>query len=148
MKYKRYTKEDFKEMQNGFYLLLFPKSNTLSVKGVYILDGACVNEAMTTINPKFKKLCFLQKYREITWDEEGRILELYDKKNFTDLRVTVPKEKEIQKVSKVKMTDSERRRLYYDTFDKKQREKYFREPKKIFNPGPTAITSNRGEIIA
>lgn len=147
MKYKKYTTEDFKTMRNGYYLLLFPKSTTLSAKGMYIFDGVCINESFTTINPKFKKLCLLQMYREINWNEEGKIWELFERKNFRQSTESKPK-RSVSRVPKIKKTEEQMRREYFDNFDKKLQEKYRRDPRKIFNPGPTAITVGGGEVIA
>jgi hypothetical protein len=147
MKYKRYTTEDFKNMRNGYYLLFFPKLTTLSTKGIYIFEGVCVNESFTTINPKLKKLCFLQMYREITEDEEEKIWNLFEKKNFKV--PTKLSEKEVLKtIQRPKKTEEQMRREYYENFDKKLQEKYRRDPKKVFNPGPTAIKTLSGKIIA
>lgn len=80
---------------------------------VFIFQGRCIDAKFGSIISTLKQ-CTLQKFREITLDEESVIEEKFE------LHEIESKRKEKTKETKKKKTEEEMRRDYFNTFDNMQ----------------------------
>lgn len=123
MNYQSYGPDQYRNMVNGVYFVIKKKKGKLS-RSVMICEGHLINMGMTVINFSLTR-CFLQKYREMSWDEEadaietlseaGLIKEEMPKKDSAEIRTVTRKRK--------KMSETEKRRQYFDAYDAKVADK-------------------------
>jgi chromatin remodeling complex protein RSC6 len=107
---KDLSTEDFKTLRKGVYYVISSKKKMIA-DTVFIFQGRCIDSKFGSIISSLKQST-LQKFREITLDEESAIEEKFK------LHEVIVKRKEKTEETKKKKTESEMRRDYFDSFDK------------------------------
>lgn len=123
MNYQSYGPEQYKSMVNGVYFVIKKKKGK-QTRSVIICEGNLINMGMTVINFSLTR-CHLQKYREMSWDEEADALETLSEAGLIKEEMPKKESAEIKTVARrrKKMSETEKRRLYYDSFDAKVAER-------------------------
>ena len=151
MKYQSYGPEQYRNMANGLYFVI-KRKKPKKTPSVLLCEGHLLNNAMTVIDFSLTN-CHLQKYRELTWDEESGATETLVEADVLKMEEHVPNKKEIAQIKRKrrKMTESQKRREYFDNFDKKTRaeqsSKYKNITGRTYIPGMSFRTNNPTNVI-